>query len=132
LVFAKLSGRSDPDDRLFLIFEGVLPNPMPGSLKGCLPAAQAWAALESEPDPRKRAAGLEALFFDGLPGFEPVVHYKHFGLHAPHNASYGHSMGQVRISQQMEKPWNMREFHLLLNAPSAGPKTLFRSPQSTS
>jgi hypothetical protein len=128
LVFAKWSGRSDPNDRLFLIFEGALKIPFGGDVLGCHPVAETWAALEKETDPAKIAARLEAFYFTGLPGFSPLVHPAHFGLLSDDGDSYGHSRGQVRVSQRMEAPWEMREFHLLTAAPGDSGPSIFFAP----
>ncbi len=128
IVFAKWSGRSDPSNRVFLIFEGALPNPHSGNVLGCHPVAKAWAALEKETDPEKIAAGLEALYFDGLPDFTPIVHPDNFGKHSSEDQPYGRTQGQVRLSQRMEEPWEMREFHLLSTPAGAEGMPLFFAP----
>jgi len=129
IVFAKWSGRSDPADRLFLIFEGALTNPSPGDVMACRPVAQAWAALEKESDPDAIAARLEELYFDGLYGFAPVVHPDHFGRLSTEDAVYGATRGQVRLSQRMQDPWEMREMHLLTSPPGgSGPAAISFEP----
>ncbi len=113
IVYAKWSGRTDPENRVFLIFEGALPNPAGfDTLMGCRAVAEAWASIGEEPNVEAVADKLEALYFTGLPGFLPVVHPDHYGALSSEDDSYGGSRGQVRVSQQMQEPWEMREYHL--------------------
>jgi hypothetical protein len=126
IIFAKWSGRSDPNDRLFLIFEGSLNSPWIGDVMSCWPVAETWAAIEKETEPAKIIERLEALFFTGLPDFSPLVDPLNFGVLSTDDDFYGHSRGQVRVSQRMEDPWELREFHLLTAAPGdSGPKIFF-------
>ncbi|MDI1451029.1 hypothetical protein [Polyangium sp. 6x1] len=113
IVYAKTSGRTDPANRVFLIFEAALPNPTGMDvLGGCRPVAETWASLGDEADLEVVAAKLEELFFDGLPGFLPVVHPDHYGAVSTEEDPYSATRGQVRVSQQMQEPWEMREYHL--------------------
>ena len=114
IVFAKWSGRTDPNDRVFLIFEGALQNPSPGNVMGCWPVAKFWADLQATSDPVVLKDRLEGFYFSGLSGFQPVIDPIHFSLNAPDDEGYGHQSGQVRLSQHMEDPWDMREFRLAL------------------
>ena len=75
VVFAKQSGRTDPMNRLMMIFEGVLPNPRAG-IAGCRPVTEFWAGLDALAEPADRAARLEEFLFDGLPGFAPLISRK--------------------------------------------------------
>jgi hypothetical protein len=111
MVFAKWSGRSNPNDRLFLIFEGALRNPTPGQVMGCYPVAEHWASLEKAQDVSTKIALLEQFYFDGLQGFEPLVDPDHFSPNA-NDSMYGDSRGQVRVSQRMQAPWELRELHI--------------------
>lgn len=113
IVYGKLSGRTDPNDRLFVIFEGALMNPMPGDVMGCHAVAQAWADVGKESDPAKAKALLEQMYFTGVPGFNPLVHPDHFGVHSTEDDPYGGSRGQVRVSQRMQDPWEMREYRIV-------------------
>jgi len=71
--------------RAFVIFEGILPNPKPFcGLEMCRPVVKFWENLASldattAAGQQALADGLEALYFKGLPGFEPVVHHAHYG-----------------------------------------------------
>jgi hypothetical protein len=73
-------GQSRPPTELFhIIFEGVLPNPHPAAgLSACRPIAQFWADLSSVDSMTERGARLEAFFFQGLPGFLPVVRAENY------------------------------------------------------
>jgi hypothetical protein len=67
--------------RIHVIFEAVLPNPHPEQgIAGCRAVAQFWADLSSVDSMSERRARLEQFFFDGIPGFEPVVHPDHYTL----------------------------------------------------
>jgi len=121
IVYAKRSGRTDPSNRVFLIFEGALPNPNGfDTLVGCRPVAETWASLANQPDLAVVAEELEQLFFTGLPGFLPVVHPDHYGAVSSEDDPYSASRGQVRVSQQMQEPWEMREYHLKVHDPTTG------------
>ncbi|TKC99781.1 hypothetical protein [Polyangium fumosum] len=120
IVYAKTSGRTDPANRVFLIFEAALPNPSGFEvLSSCRPVAEAWASLGAEADLEIVADKLEQLFFTGLPGFPPVVHPDHYGAVSSESDPYSGSHGQVRVSQQMQVPWEMREYHLKRLLPGA-------------
>ncbi len=132
LVFAKWSGRTNPNDRLFLIFEGVLRTNGKSGLMACQPVARLWAGLEQQSDRGVIAARLESLFFTGYQGFRPVVEPNNFGF-SPGAEAYGATEGQVRVSQRMQEPWEMREFHIKpVKAPSTGlaftPATVKNNP----
>jgi hypothetical protein len=102
--------------RNFAIFEGILPNPTPGcGVEACRPVVALWRNLASA-DPATKTgqaqiiAAMEALYFDGLPGFEPVVHPAHYG--ASGGSGYGNSGGQIRVNMFMGAQWQLREYHL--------------------
>ena len=116
IVFAKQSGRTDPQNRVLLIAEAVLRNPT-HSLKGCRPIAEFWASLELVESAEARGALLERFFFDGLPGFDPVISTKHFAINR-NDCQYG-LCGRLRLGLGMQLPWDFRQFELLQN-PDAG------------
>lgn len=94
-------------DRFLLIFEARLPNPTPAlGIDGCLPVAQFWHEL-SDPGltDLQRAQQLENFYYNGLPGFSPVVSH----------ANYGMPLGQVRSNMFMEFEWQLREWRTTLN-----------------
>lgn len=118
IVFAKLSGRTDPANRVFLIFEAALPNPQGHeTILGCRGIAEAWAALEDEPHVEAVADRLEQMFFTGIAGYRPIVHPDHYGAVSTDDDVYSVTHGQVRVSQQMQAPWEMREYHLKWASP---------------
>jgi hypothetical protein len=125
IIFAKWSGRNDPSNRVFLIFEGALQSPSPGNLNACRPVAEMWASLDNEKNPAVLAQRLEQFYFTGLPGLLPVVHPQSFGLFATDNDPYGASRGQVRLSQNMQAPFEMREFHISGFTPSGQLRMMF-------
>jgi hypothetical protein len=110
IVFARKSGFSNFFNRNLIIFEAVLPNPTPDQgLEGCMPVAQLWAGLTTVNDVNQRASQLHDFYFNGLPGFEPVVHVNHYGALGK---------GQIRSNQFMHNnqvpndDWMLREFKL--------------------
>ncbi|AUX49118.1 uncharacterized protein SOCE26_106630 [Sorangium cellulosum] len=110
IIYAKKS--SSPIDRNFIIFEAQLPNPNPEcGIAACLPVAEFWANL-SDPNmtSTQRRDALEGFYFNGLPGFAPVIQASNFMA----------STGQIRTNQFMRtarpaldpQPWTLREFKL--------------------
>lgn len=113
IVYAKLSGKTNPDDRLFIIIEASLGNPIEQDVMSCKPVADMWASLENEADLQVVSDKVENFFFTGLNGFGPVVHPDNCGDKSPdEDGSYGGSRGQVRIGHKMQNPWEWREFHV--------------------
>lgn len=116
IVYAKKSGLQNPQDRVFLIFEGSVTNANQGTgVMACLPLAQAWASIEAQTDAEKTAKVLEDIYFTGIAPFSPVVHVDHYGRFSDSESPYTVSHGQIRLSQGMQAPWDMREFHLKVN-----------------
>ncbi|HEU4411955.1 MAG TPA: hypothetical protein VFS43_42330 [Polyangiaceae bacterium] len=119
IVFARRSGEANPVSRSLLIFEAVLDNPHRSlGLEGCAPVAAFWAAL-SLPGVtvQQRATALTHFYFQGLPGFQPVVHVDNYG-----NPVAGRQTGQIRSNQFLSgpgEPWMLREFRLVRSC-SAG------------
>lgn len=113
VVYAKLSGKTNPDDRIFVIFEASLSNPMWPDVLGCKPVAEMWASLEKETDLQVVSDKVENFFFAGLSGFGPVIHPDNCGDKSPDDdGSYAGSRGQVRVGHKMQVPWEWREFHM--------------------
>ncbi|WP_223631978.1 hypothetical protein [Corallococcus sp. EGB] len=107
IVFAKRSGASSATNRNFIIFEASLPNPTPAKgLEGCLAVARFWKDLSANSDLASRAAALRQFYFQGLPGFRPVVHIDNYGAEA------GRGTGQIRTNMFMQSNWMLREFKL--------------------
>jgi hypothetical protein len=106
IVFARRSGFDSRTERVLINFEAVLPNPKPLlRRRGCLPVARMWRDLSSIEDTRRRAALLRRFYFEGLPGFAPAIHIRHYRGATRHS-------GQIRTNQFMERPWVLREFRL--------------------
>jgi hypothetical protein len=104
--------------RSFIIFEGMLPNPNPScGVEMCRPVVQFWenlATLDPTTSAGQQALGdrLEQFYFSGIPGFEPVVHARHYGQAG--GGGYGHSGGQIRTNMFVDfVNWQLREFHLV-------------------
>lgn len=118
IIYGKISPFTflfDLLDRNLIIFEPVLPNPRPEEgLEGCRPVAELWDRVAHTDDPGERAEMLATLYFDGLDGFEPVIHPDHLGS----------VEGQIRSNQFMFfRPyfnglplfqlWQLREYELV-------------------
>ncbi len=113
LVYAKTDG-SLPG-RNFIIFEGVLPNPNPeDGACGCKPVAEFWADLSFNNNVVDRADQIEDFFYNGLPGFQPVIRPEAYGLGGTVGgySSPGRTTGQIRTNMFMQGPWMLREFGL--------------------
>lgn len=107
IIYAKRSGQLNPLDRNLIILEFQIPNPNPScGVAACLPIAELWASLTSVSDVNARADALESFYFDGIPGFPPVIHPAHLSDGA----------GQIRTNQFMlglnQQIWQLREFKL--------------------
>ncbi len=113
VVFAKRSGITNGLNRNFIIFEARLPNPSPSlGRQGCHPVVEFWQNL-SDPakTPATRATELHNFYFNGLTGFEPVIHIDHYNPNGAPNS------GTIRINeflrdQAIVDAWSLREFRL--------------------
>lgn len=93
-----------------IIFEAVLPNPFPGCRSGCRDVVEFWSNLSNDADPVSRSAKLENFFYNGLPGFSPVINVNHYASSA-NSSFYGASdSGQIRTNQFLQAPWLLKEF----------------------
>jgi len=102
IIYAKTTASAG--NKLHVIFEAVLPNPAPQlGAQGCRGVAQFWADLSSIESATERRARLERFFFDGIPGFAPVLHPNHFTAE---------STGRIRTLHQAVSP-RFYQFHLL-------------------
>ena len=118
IVFAKSLASQG---RNLIIFEAVLPNPHPEfSLEGCRPVAEFWKNLTSDNSLASRADALKGFYFNGLPGFMPVVHLDNYGN------GVGRATGQLRTNQFMQSNWLLREFQLLKSCGASGCALTFR------
>jgi hypothetical protein len=123
ILFAKRSGATEPTNRVLLALQGFLPNAQ-GTLANCRPVAELWAGLESDENPQSRAALLDQFYFEGLPGFDPVVHAAHYGLGAGDCGSPV-QCGQIQVGQGMQEPWQFRQFRPALSGASGAPELYF-------
>ena len=107
----------------FIIFEAVLPNPRPGCREGCLPVAEFWKSLSAINDPVTRARRLEEFYYNGLPGFRPVVHVNHYDATGVTSSYGGSGSGQIRTNQFLQpsppnvflNPWILKEFRTVID-----------------
>jgi hypothetical protein len=111
IVYAKTGGGG----RNLIIFEAVLPNPNPGCKDGCRPVAEFWAELSQDPTPSSRADKLEKFYYEGLPGFRPVVHVDHYSSTGATSGYGSAGGGQIRTNQFMQQPWTLKEFRTLID-----------------
>jgi hypothetical protein len=115
IVYGKNNGGKN-----LIIFEAVLPNPKPGCRSGCRDVIDFWLDLSSDSNPGSRAAKLENFYYNGLPGFRPVVHTSHYSSGV--SSVYGGSgSGQIRTNQFLfrsgmgQGPWTLKEFKTFLS-----------------
>ena len=107
LVYGKTMGSG----RAFIIFEAILPNPRPElGLEGCRQVQAFWRDLSNTSDVNARATALRGFYFNGLPGYQPVIHMDNFGFNSA-------GAGQVRVNMFIGSPWELKEFKLLRQCP---------------
>jgi hypothetical protein len=112
IIFARKPHPQDPNRRLLVNFEAVLPNPEPAlGLVGCRPIAEFWHGLRLIEDPTGRARELRRFYFEGLAGFRPVVYPENYGARVC--ASGPCATGQIRTNERLELPWMLREFRFV-------------------
>jgi hypothetical protein len=100
LIYAKWG-----PDRLHIIMEGVLPNPAPAQgLSACRPVAQFWAELSGVDSMTERRARLEGFFFQGLPGFSPVIVAANYAGAGGIRTSHLPARGTLRMYQFRTSP----------------------------
>ncbi|MEQ8280852.1 MAG: hypothetical protein RMA76_35755 [Deltaproteobacteria bacterium] len=99
-------------NRYLLIFEAALPNPTPSlGIEGCRDVAEFWHGLsDTAMTTAQRAAALEDFYYNGLPGFSPVVDHAHYGV----------PFGQVRSNMFVNAAsqnftWQLREWRSSFN-----------------
>lgn len=109
MVFAKVAGGG----RAFIIFEAVLPNPSQSlGLEGCRPVTDFWSNLTANNSVTSRAALLHNFYFNGLPGFMPIIHPDNYGA----AAGAGRATGQVRVNEFITPVWMLREFKVQVSS----------------
>ncbi len=110
IVYGKRSGLSNINDRVGLILEFELPNPEPAcGLEACRPIQDMWAGLANMVDENAIGDALENFYFQGLPGFRPVIHPQNLGVVGGVCGQVG---GRLRTNQFMDTPWYMRQYTL--------------------
>lgn len=119
LIFARDNPNNIGNERLFLIFEAVMPNPTPGCHTGCQELANLWASLSALDIQQATAQqsvrdALRAIFIDGYQGpthqYLPAVRAEHYGAPLTHNGIQVPG-GQIRTNQfHSAGTWNLREF----------------------
>lgn len=114
IVYAKTAGPG----RNLMIFEAVLPNPSPGCQDGCRPVAEFWGELSTDPSATSRAEKLLSFYYDGLPGFRPVVHVGHYSSTGASSGYGSAGGGQIRTNQFMQSPWTLKEMRTLIDCGS--------------
>jgi hypothetical protein len=114
ILYAKSSGRTDPNNRVLLILEAALANPQ-RSLAACRPMADRLARWEKDVEPGRVADDIEKAYFVGGDGLRPIVHAESYGFKSS-SCTYAGECGQVRIGQGMQAPWEFRELRLVDDA----------------
>lgn len=104
--------------RNLVIFEAVLPNPKPGCREGCLQVAEFWKSLSTISDPAVRAKRLSEFYYNGLPGFRPVVHVDHYSIKGTSSGYSSSGGGQIRTNQFLAFPWMLKEFKTVIDCGS--------------
>ena len=104
IVYAKRKGGDT--DRMTMIFEARIPNPNPSKgLAGCVAITDFWAQRSNDTDSIQTVTELEKLYYQGIPGVEPVVKAENYGL----------PLGQLRVNlfktpDLRQIKWALREF----------------------
>lgn len=111
------------DGRLFLFFEGSVPNPRPAMGRhGCRAVASFWAFLSALDNPRLRAKALEQFLFNGVGITKPVVRF----------ANYAAPIGAVNVNLFVNNvKWQLRSFGTALDSNNKAmlfPRPLVRTP----
>ncbi len=107
LIFAKDSGKVDPNNRVFLIFE-ALATPDPGAGLECVSVAEHWRDIGLAQDPAKQGELLAKFYLYGLPGIPPVLSRKNLGEQGA-QGGYAPHMGRIRVSVHAGGEWELRE-----------------------
>jgi len=109
-------------EKNLIIFEAVLPNPKPGCRSGCRDVIEFWLDLSQDPSSESRAQKLETFFYNGIPGFNPVIHIDHYNAAGASSIYGGSGSGQIRTNQFLQNgalsPWTLKEFKTLISCRS--------------
>ncbi|MEZ4301028.1 MAG: hypothetical protein R3B70_39195 [Polyangiaceae bacterium] len=114
-IYAKESGLTDPNNRVFLIFEGAVTGGGDALLGGCHKIGRFWKSLEEAGTPEELGDQLHAFMFKGVNGMQPAVDETSFGGFLGGTTYYG-TAGQVRMSVHVGEHWEMRQFGLRRSA----------------
>jgi hypothetical protein len=132
IVYGKMH---PPDERNFIIFEAVLPNPKPGCREACMDVARYWRDLSTVDSGAVRAKKLSDFYYrtdpatgnpivvPGLESFRPVVHVDHYSAKGV-TTHYGSSgSGQIRTNEFMSAnpkstPWLLAEYKTVIDCGS--------------
>jgi hypothetical protein len=112
LIYAKASGKTDPEDRVFLIFEASVPMPVNAfGDDACYPLLQAWKAVADAPDPAARGVLLANLYLYGLPETGPILTRANLGDQFFGSGGYGGAVtqGRIRLSLHSGAAWEWHE-----------------------
>jgi hypothetical protein len=113
VVFGKTSGGGG---RSFIIFEAILPNPrLELGIEGCRQVQAFWRDLSNNPSVPARATALRNFYFNGLPGYAPVLHLANYGFNFA-------GAGQIRVNMFMGGVWDLKEFKLERQCPGGACK----------
>ncbi len=108
---AELNPISQTHIQRFAIFESRLMNPNPQSgLEGCRPVVDFWADLSNIDNISERADHLHDFYFNGLPGFTPIVDVNNY-------RGGENNSGQIRFNHRSTgrkgtMSWGFSEFRL--------------------
>lgn len=119
IVFAKQSGLTDPNDRVFVIFEASVPNPSPGNLLGCRKVAEFWRGLDSAKSPDELRQAIKSFFYYGISNIPAPLSLFNLGFGTTNGQSYYGGGGQIRISQHMDDTWELRQLVASLSSSGA-------------
>lgn len=107
VVYGKTAGGPG---RSFIIFEAILPNPRRDlGIEGCRQVQAFWRDLTAAPI-ATRATALRNFYFNGLPGYSPVIHIGNYGSNFA-------AAGQIRINMFIQPVWDLKEFKLVRLCP---------------
>lgn len=134
IIYAKESGKTDPNNRVFLIFEPALPNPEFWCEHSCRPVAELWKSFEHEESAEALGDRLRQFFLEGTGAFPPAIQLSNFQPGPSGGTGYYGAKGQIRVSQHIGSHWELREFSYWAHWEGARfePKLLGNNPSPSS